>query len=122
MSSGSQYAVHSANTISAQGGSPSTGRRPNGPGNQESDLTLPKGVVLDQGEIGLSISNPNQYRRELVTKIIDDLKFITELMDGGITLPIEGLDRTIKVRSFNETDVELLIGYNFKINYTNQSE
>ena len=82
-------------------------------------VPLSKNTEFIEGSTGLSIVNPSQYRRELLTSIIEDIKFISNSLGDGISIKIEGLDTAISVRQYNQSDVQLSIPYTFSLEYEN---
>lgn len=70
---------------------------------------------LADGYIGLYIKNPSSYRREILTKIFEDLNFVKEGLGPEFEIRATGLNQRVKMRACSETDVELWIDYSFVI-------
>lgn len=72
---------------------------------------------ITEGSVGLSIRDPEQYRRDLLARIVEDVHFITGKLGGSATVSISGLDRPITVRQRSDTEVELVIPYSYAIEF-----
>ncbi len=78
-----------------------------------SGATITGRTELFPGEVGLSIVDPEQYRYELITRIAEDTKKVANIFDGAYT--INGLNKKMKTRRANITEIELYLNYNFEI-------
>lgn len=72
---------------------------------------------ITEGSVGLSIRDPDQYRRELLSLIVEDIHFVTKKLGGSVKVSISGLDRPLAVRQRSDTEVELVIPYSYSIDF-----
>lgn len=72
---------------------------------------------ITEGSVGLSIIDPDQYRRQLLERIVEEVHFVTSKLGGSSTVALAGLDRPLAVRQRSDTEVELVIPYSYTIEY-----
>jgi hypothetical protein len=65
------------------------------------------------GTVGLYIQNPDQYRREILTKIFEDVDFMKKGFAGDFEILPTGLSSKVRVRVASEAELELWIDYGF---------
>lgn len=70
--------------------------------------------VLD-GNVGLYLEDPDQYRPELLKKIFDDIAVVKNGLGQDFEVLLSGLDGPVQVRAASEKEVELWIDYSFVI-------
>jgi hypothetical protein len=70
---------------------------------------------LKDGFVGLSIKNPNQYRREILSKFFEDLEFVKKGLGPDFELLPNGLDNRVSMRACSEFDIELWIPSGYTI-------
>ncbi len=73
---------------------------------------------IEQGNIGLSIKNPQTYRPEILKLILEDINAIKKHLGGRVEMTINGLDGAVVVKQANESEVDLLIPYSFRLNHS----
>lgn len=76
-----------------------------------SKLQLPSRVSLRYSPFRLAVENPERHRKELVTKIADEVSIIKGAMRSSGKVNVSGLASPIQVRQLNDTDVELSLSY-----------
>lgn len=74
-------------------------------------LQLPSRVSLRHSPFRLAVENPERYRKELLTKIADEVSIIKGAMRSNGKVNVSGLASPIQVRQLNDTDVELSLSY-----------
>ena len=79
-------------------------------------------TVLEEGNIGLSVKNPQGYRAEILELVLDDINNIKATLGGKVQMNINGLDGRVVVKQVNESEVDLLIPYSFSLNHTAKKE
>ena len=65
------------------------------------------------GSVGLYLQNPDQYRREILQKIFDDVDFLKKGFGGEFEILPTGLTSKVRARVASETELELWIDYGF---------
>jgi hypothetical protein len=65
------------------------------------------------GSVGLYIKNPDQYRREILQKIFDDIEYLRKGFGETFEVQPSGLNRKVNLRVAGEGELELWIEYNF---------
>lgn len=65
------------------------------------------------GAVGLYVRNPDQYRREILQKIFEDLDFVRKGVGPEFEVMPNGLGQKVKYRVAGEGEVELWIDYSF---------
>ena len=63
------------------------------------------------GSVGLYLKNPDQYRRELLQKIFDDVAFLKTGFAGEFEVQPSGLAGKVRMRVASEHELELWIDY-----------
>ncbi len=63
------------------------------------------------GSIGLYLKDPDQYRREILQKIFDDVEFLKKGFAGDFEIQPSGLNNKIRLRVAGEGQLELWIDY-----------
>ncbi len=74
-------------------------------------ITMPGKSEHSLGQIQLAIDNPEQYRQELLKKILADVAFVKKTMRTSGTVSITGLEQPVLARQANDQKVELFINY-----------
>lgn len=67
------------------------------------------------GSVGLYIKSPEQYRREILQKIFEDLEFVKKELGPEFEVRPSGLNQRVHVRISAEAELELWIDYSFAI-------
>ncbi len=80
-----------------------------------SSVTPAGSTKIMDGTVALMIRDPDQYRRELLAKIFDDVEFVKKGLGSGFEVLLSGLDGPIQVRPCSDKEVELWINYHFSI-------
>jgi hypothetical protein len=63
------------------------------------------------GSVGLYVKNPDQYRREILQKVFDDVDFLKKGFGGEFEVQPNGLNGKVRMRVASEAEVELWIDY-----------
>ncbi len=74
-------------------------------------VQLPPRVSLRYFPFRLAVENPERYRKELITKVADEVAMIKAAMRSTGKVNVSGLASPIQARQVNDTDVELSIAY-----------
>jgi hypothetical protein len=85
-------------------------------------VSLTGETKLKDGFVGLYLKNPNQYRREILTKIFEDLSFVQKGVGSDFEVMPNGLAQRVQVRVCSEYDLELWINYGFIIRSVRELE
>jgi hypothetical protein len=83
--------------------------------NLVSSLTLSGGTKEIDGPVALFVRRPNDYRREVLTKIFEDLEQVKKGLGSDFEVLVSGLAGPMRLRSCSESEVELWIDYSFTI-------
>ncbi|MDA9764761.1 hypothetical protein N9X40_02810 [bacterium] len=73
---------------------------------------------MEEGNIGLSVKNPQSYRPEILQLVLIDINSIKTILGGNVRMNINGLDGRVVVKQANESEVDLLIPYSFSLNHS----
>jgi hypothetical protein len=73
------------------------------------------------GQLQLAVDNPEQYRKELMEKISQDVAFVKTAIRAKGKAFIKGLERPVLVRQLDDRNVELFINYELTIEMSGQS-
>jgi hypothetical protein len=65
------------------------------------------------GSVGLYLKNPDQYRREILQKIFEDVDFMKKGFNGEMEIQPSGLAGKVRMRVAAEAEIELWIDYGF---------
>lgn len=65
------------------------------------------------GSIGLYLRNPDQYRREILQKVFDDVAFLKKGFGDEFEVLPSGLTGRVRMRVAAEAEIELWIDYSF---------
>jgi hypothetical protein len=65
------------------------------------------------GSVGLYIKDPDQYRREILQKVFDDLTFMKKGFGDEFEILPSGLSGKVRTRAAAEAEIELWIDYSF---------
>jgi hypothetical protein len=65
------------------------------------------------GSVGLYIQNPDQYRREILQKIFEDVAFMRKGFGDEFEILPTGLSGKVRIRVASESELELWIDYGF---------
>jgi hypothetical protein len=63
------------------------------------------------GSIGLYLKNPDQYRREILGKIFEDVQFMKKGFDNEFEIQPSGLNGKVRMRVSAEAEIELWVDY-----------
>lgn len=63
------------------------------------------------GAVGLYLKNPDQYRREILQRIFEDVDFLKNGFAGEYEVQPSGLNGKVRMRVASETELELWIDY-----------
>lgn len=77
------------------------------------NLKISKRIKLTVGGTSLGVSNPEQYRPELVKQIAADLQMVSSALAGKLTIRVRGLDERVQVRQVDEQNVRIFIPYSY---------
>ena len=80
-----------------------------------SDLRLPGKTLYSVGEPVLSVDNPEQYRKQLLQRVAQELGTMKEIFGGKTAFTFEGLHRPVMVRAVDDINVELFIPYSVEV-------
>ncbi|MEO5961758.1 MAG: hypothetical protein ABIZ49_05680 [Opitutaceae bacterium] len=67
------------------------------------------------GSVGLYLKSPEQYRREILQKVFDDLAFVAKGVGPDFEVRPAGLNQRVRMRVSAEAEIELWIDYSFSI-------
>lgn len=67
------------------------------------------------GPVGLFVRRPNDARRELLTKVFEDLEIVKKGLGADFEVLPSGLAAAVQMRACSESEVELWIDYSFSI-------
>ncbi len=84
-------------------------------------IKMPGRSNLSPGQIQLTVMNPEQYRKELLEKISQDVAFVKSTIGAEGKAIIKGLDRPVLVRQIDDKNVELFINYELTIEMSNKA-
>ncbi len=59
------------------------------------------------------MKNPNQYRREILSKVFEDFEILKKQFGGEFEIMPSGLNQKVRTRVSGEGEVELWIDYSF---------
>jgi hypothetical protein len=79
--------------------------------NTASSVTPAGSTKVTDNTVGFLLKNPDQYRREILTKIFEDLEFLKKGLGSAFEVLPRGLDGAVQVRPCSEKEVELWINY-----------
>ena len=65
------------------------------------------------GSVGLYVKNPDQYRREILQKVVDDFEILKKAFGTEFEIMPNGLNQKVRSRVSGEGEVELWIDYSF---------
>jgi len=68
-------------------------------------------VTLNVGKIQLGVSNPEQYRPELMIDIMAEMASLRKLGGPETILHVSGLEGPVEVRQIDQENVEMFINY-----------
>lgn len=83
--------------------------------NTASSITPAGSTKVTDNTVGFLLKNPAQYRREILTKIFEDIEFIKKNLGSAFEVWPSGLDEAVQMRPCSEKEVELWIDYSFSI-------
>lgn len=63
------------------------------------------------GSVGLYLKNPDQYRREILQKVFEDVDFLRKGFSGEYEIQPGGLNGRVRMRVSSEAELELWIDY-----------
>ncbi|HUR60394.1 MAG TPA: hypothetical protein VM029_21910, partial [Opitutaceae bacterium] len=70
---------------------------------------------LIDGPAGLYLRRPNDYRKELLGKIFEDLELVKKGLGSDFEVLVSGLSQATRLRPCSETDIEVWVDYSFTI-------
>ena len=79
------------------------------------DRLLFGSVKATVGVVELGIHNPEQYRAELLKKIMTDISEVRKICEDQAVVNISGLDRRIRARVVDATHIDLFIPYTMSL-------
>lgn len=74
-------------------------------------IKMPPKTEIYLDPIQLVIANPEQYRKEILTKISQDVAFVKQSIQSSGKVSITGLEQPVLVRQVDDQKVELFINY-----------
>lgn len=74
------------------------------------------------GSVGILVTNMDQYRREILQRIFDDLEFVKKGLGAEFEVRPSGLNQRVRARIASETEIELWIDYSFTIQSVRELE
>ncbi len=80
-----------------------------------SSSTLSGGTKVIDGPVALFVHRPNDYRKEVLAKIFEDLEQVKKGLGSDFEVLVSGLSGPMRLRSCSESEVELWIDYSFTI-------
>ncbi len=80
-----------------------------------SAATLSGGTKVIDGPVALFLRRPNEYRKELLTKIFEDLETVKKGLGSDFEVLVNGLSGPIQLRGCSENEIEMWIDYTFTI-------
>jgi len=83
--------------------------------NTASSVTPAGSTKITDNTVGFLLKNPDQYRREILTKIFEDLEFVKKGLGTAFEVMPSGLNGAVQMRPCSEKEVELWIDYSFTI-------
>jgi len=66
-------------------------------------------------EVTVSVVNPQQHRRELLSKVLDEIKYVTQSLGTDYRAKISGLDKEMKWSRSGELGLAFYLPYNYDI-------
>lgn len=79
------------------------------------DLRLPGKALCSVGDPVLSVDNPEQYRKQLLQLVAQELATLKETLGSKTTFTLDGLHRPVMVRAADDITVELFIPYTVEV-------
>ena len=70
---------------------------------------------LIDGPVALFVRRPNDYRKEVLARVFDDLEQLKKGLGSDFEVLVSGLAGPMRLRSCSESEVELWIDYSFTI-------
>jgi len=67
----------------------------------------------NDGSVGLYLKNPDQYRREILKKIFDDVDYMKKGFASDFEILPSGLTGKVRLKVASEAEIELWIDYSF---------
>ena len=83
--------------------------------NTASSVTPAGATKVTDNTVGFLLKNPDQYRREILAKIFEDLEFVKKGLGDAFEVLPTGLNSAVQMRPCSEKEVELWINYSFTI-------
>jgi len=83
--------------------------------NTASSVTPAGATKVTDNTVGFLLKNPDQYRREILAKIFEDLEFVKKGLGSMFEVLPRGFDGAGQMRPCSEKEVELWIDYSFSI-------
>ena len=80
-----------------------------------SSVTPVGATKVTDNTVGFLLKNPDQYRREILAKIFEDLEFVKKGLGSMFEVLPRGFDGAVQMRPCSEKEVELWIDYSFSI-------
>lgn len=71
--------------------------------------------VFVEGDVEVSIVNPNQYRDEAIKLFAEDVKAVTDSLGGDYRVVVNGIDRPIQWRRAGSLSVAIYIPYDYLV-------
>ncbi|MCG8443379.1 MAG: hypothetical protein MI723_16370 [Caulobacterales bacterium] len=71
--------------------------------------------LIASDAIDVSIVDPQQYRGELIERIGDDMRRVTQAMGGDYRVVAKGLDRSIEWVRVSDIDLAIYLPYSFDV-------
>jgi len=72
-------------------------------------------TIVESGAIGLSVEDPQQYRKQIIGMIAEDYKFILGTFDGNFQILVHGLNQRIQWERSSVSELDLYIDYEYEV-------
>mgnify|MGYP000874633914 CR=1 FL=1 len=72
-------------------------------------------TIVSAGDIGLSVENPEQYRRKILGMIAEDYKFLLNTFDNRFQILVHNLNGRVQWQRSSISDLDLYIGYEYEV-------
>lgn len=79
-------------------------------------IKKPEDTSLSLGNTTLAISSPNQYRKQLLEKVKEEIDITKNILGSGYKVSISGLENPVIVRQKDDKQVTLFIDYRIEFN------
>lgn len=72
-------------------------------------------LKLVDGPVGLFIRRPGQYRKDILSRIFEDLEIVKKGLGSDFEVMVEGLSNKVEMRVCSETEIEMWIDCDYRV-------